>query len=266
MTDIDKKKRIMKKSFHSDTKRTKQFYKIDLTLILLIVTVFSISFSIIYSISPEDYDQVDHTHTGLECSSCHDPDTYDLLKEPNVLCLDCHTTDGVMPIEEGHGFGMECSTCHTIATPVETDNGEEVSTQTHPQIAEGTDCASCHDISITAHSSCLSCHDIESESVLISQETGEAITDTSILCSQCHSNEYSEWEEGIHVNNEDSLACVDCHDPHQPYVIIEETLPPVYTMAGENEVSGPIIPPVLFFAAIIVALCAVVYMFYYRRA
>ena len=261
MADIDKKNKKIKESFHSDTKRTKRLYKIDLTMVLLIVTVCSIGFSIIYSIDPGDYDQVDHTHEGIACSSCHDSDTYDLLKEPGELCLDCHGTDGVMPVEEGHGMGMDCTTCHTIATPVETDDGEDdgedggdTSTQFHPAIPEGTDCTACHDTTITAHDTCIGCHDLESE-----------ITDTSLLCSECHENEYSEWEEGIHVSNHESKICIDCHDPHDPYVIIDGTLAPVQSI-DEAEVPGAIIPPVLFFAVIFGALCAVVYMFYFRSA
>lgn len=262
MADIYKKNKKMKKSFHSDSKRPKRFYKIDLTMLLLIVTVCSIGFSIIYSIDPADYDQVDHTHEGIACSSCHDSDTYDLLKEPGELCLDCHGADGVMPVEEGHGFGMDCTTCHTIATPVETGDGEddgedggETPTSFHPTIPEGTDCTSCHDITIKAHDTCTGCHDLESE-----------IADTSLLCSDCHEDEYSEWEEGIHVSNHEEKICIDCHNPHEPYVIIDDTLPPVQSITSETEVPGPIMPPAIFFAVIIGALCAVVYMFYFRSA
>ena len=257
MADTDKKNKKKNESFHSDTRRTKRLYKIDLTMALILITVCSIGLSIIYSIDAADYSKVDHTHEGLACSSCHDPATYDLLKETGELCLDCHGTDGVMPVEEGHGFGMDCTTCHTIATPVETDDGEnggETPTQFHPAVPEGTDCTSCHDITITAHDTCTGCHDLESE-----------ITDTSVLCSDCHEDEYSEWEEGIHVNNHESKICIDCHNPHEPYVIIDDTLPPVQSI-DKAEVPGAIIPPTIFFAVIIGALCAVVYMFYFRSA
>ena len=89
----------------------------------------------------------------------------------------------------------------------------------------------------------------------------------SILCAQCHGDVYSEWELGIHANYpEINEACVDCHDPHSPYVIINETLPPITTVAVVLEKPEPSISPTLIFIVIVGAICAAVTAYAVRRA
>jgi hypothetical protein len=283
MIDLHKKYKKKNTNFHNDDKRPKLLYKKDLILVLLLFLVCSIGSSIVHSISPENYADVEHTHTGISCSSCHDPVSFDVLEEdPNDLCLDCHGVDGAVPVAENHGLGLKCTNCHSITnvedtgdddtgdddTGSEDTGGEDDASPelTHPPVGSDADCSSCHTTSLTAHNTCTICHDVESETILSLQDkTVVEVEDSSIICAQCHEDEYSEWVAGFHVNNHESKICIECHSPHDPYVIIDTTLPPVDTMGGETEVPGPIIPPIIFFVAIIGALGYAVYAFVLRR-
>ena len=248
------------------TKKIKYLFKKNFVLILLIILLCSMGFSIVYSIDPADYGSIEHSHDGIDCASCHDPDSFDILTEDtDDLCITCHGVDGTEPIPENHGLGLPCSSCHSITSELEDDDEDDDTPEPgHPPVAADTDCSTCHETAITAHETCVMCHNLESETTL-GFLNGTAVEDSSVLCAQCHEDEYSEWEAGIHVNNHESKICIDCHSAHDPYVVIETTLPPVFTMDGESDIPGPIIPPMLFFVAVIGALCYAVYTFVLRR-
>jgi predicted CXXCH cytochrome family protein len=267
MIDLSKKIKTKKYFYQNGTKKIRYLLKKNMVIVLLIILLCSMGFSIVHSIDPSDYGSVEHSHKGIDCASCHDPDSFDILTEdPNDLCITCHGPEGTNPIPENHGLGLPCSSCHSITSELETgdDGDDDTPEPTHPPVDADTDCSSCHDTTMTAHDTCVSCHNLDSETTL-GFLNGTAVEDTSILCSQCHEDEYSEWLDGIHVNNHESKVCIDCHGPHDPYVVIETTLPPVSTMAGENEIPGPIIPPIIFFVAVIGALGYAVYTFVLRR-
>jgi len=269
MINLTKKYKTKRNFFLNGSKNVKHLLKKNMVLTLLIILLCSMGYSIVHSIDPADYGSVEHSHDGIACSSCHDPDSFDIItEETDDLCITCHGVDGTDPIPEGHGLGLSCSSCHSITSELETgDDGEDdddTPESGHPPVAADTDCSTCHETAITAHETCVMCHNLESETTL-GFLNGTAVEDSSILCAQCHEDEYSEWEEGIHVNNHESKVCIDCHSAHDPYVVIETTLPPVSTMAGESDIPGPIIPPIIFFAAVIGALCYAVYTFVLRR-
>jgi len=220
--------------------------------------------------------EIEHSHIGVDCASCHDPMSLEIRTEaPNGLCLDCHAVDAIEPVAENHGLGFECLDCHTITSLVDSENENDAGSGHILFPSESTpDCSSCHDVTLDAHNgwgattdNCMICHDSESITMLHLLDGSDITTsDYSILCEQCHDDIYSEWELGIHANNPElNKVCIDCHNPHSPYVIINETLPPVTTLAGINGIPGPIISPTLFFIVIIGALCAAIYAFSVRR-
>ncbi len=237
-------------------------------------TICSSCHSVIHFPTHPDSIEIEHSHVGLDCASCHDSMSLEIRTEdPNDLCKDCHGLDAIEPVAENHGLGYECLDCHTITSLVDfEDEKPETTGHTFPE-GFNPDCSSCHDISLDAHNvwgtttdNCIICHDSASIPMLhLLNDTDVAISESSILCAQCHNDVYSEWLLGIHINNHEEKTCIDCHDPHSPYIIINKTLPPVSTIAGVNEIPDPIVPPAFFFIAFIGALCAAFYAFVVRR-
>lgn len=77
------------------TKKIKYLFKKNVVLILLIILLCSMGFSIVNSIDPADYGSIEHSHDGINCASCHDPDSFDILTEDtDDLCITCHGVDG----------------------------------------------------------------------------------------------------------------------------------------------------------------------------
>jgi len=136
------------------------------------------------------------------------------------------------------------------------------------------DCGECHTVSLDAHTvwgatdeNCETCHDDVYMTMLhLLNGTDVAMSESSILCEQCHNDVYYEWSLGIHADSHDAtLVCIDCHEPMNPYIMMNKTLPPVTPVSVVIEKPEPFISPTYFFIAIIGALGAAIYAFTVRR-
>lgn len=219
----------------------------------------------------------EHSHAGVGCDSCHDPMTLTLhAKDPNTLCKGCHLSKDIEQIAEEHGYeGYDCLDCHMTTSLVDFEGGKNGMTgHTFLPAIPDPDCGSCHDVTLDAHTvwgttndNCMTCHD-DVFMTMLHLLTGEdvAISDSSVLCAQCHNNVYYEWSVGIHANSHDAtLVCIDCHEPMNPYIMMNKTLPPVTPVSGVIEKPEPFISPTYFLIAIIDALGAAIYVFIVRR-
>lgn len=219
----------------------------------------------------------EHSHNGVGCDSCHDPMSLEIrTKDPNTLCKTCHNLNAVEVEVEEHGMeGFECLDCHMTTSLVDFENEENGMTGHSflPKVLD-PDCSSCHDVSLDAHTvwgatndNCMTCHDDVFMTMLhLLNGTDVAISESSVLCAQCHNDVYYEWSLGIHADSHDAnLVCIDCHAPMNPYIMMDKTLPPVTAFANVDETPEPIISPTFFFIAIIGALCATFYAFVVRR-
>jgi mono/diheme cytochrome c family protein len=74
---------------------------------------------------------------------------------------------------------------------------------------------------------CFNCHDPEGLDTLKTRDGRKlAITDSTLLCANCHGPTYRDWEAGIHgrtsghwdrqLGSITRQDCVSCHDPHAP--------------------------------------------------
>lgn len=81
---------------------------------------------------------------------------------------------------------------------------------------------------------CQTCHS-RSNAEFLQLATGKLVSldDAHLLCGQCHSQQTSDWETGIHgkqVGNWQGVmhryACANCHDPHKPAFGSMRALPP----------------------------------------
>jgi len=220
----------------------------------------------------------EHSHAGVTCDSCHDPMSLELRAEdPIDLCKECHGSYAIEQDAGEHGLeGYECLDCHMVTKLVDFENEIDGMTgHTFLPAVPNPDCSSCHDVSLDAHDvwgattdNCMTCHDSVFMTMLhLLNGTDVAISESSVLCAQCHNDVYYEWSLGIHANSHDAnQVCTDCHAPMNPYIMMNKTLPPVTAIVDITETPGPIISPTFFFIAIIGALGAAFYTFIIRRA
>jgi len=219
----------------------------------------------------------EHSHNGVDCDSCHDPMTLNLrAKDPNTLCKGCHLTEKLEQVAEEHGsVDYECLDCHMTTSLVDFENEENGMTgHSFIPAVPDPDCSSCHDVTLDAHTvwgttndNCMTCHDDVFMTMLhLLNGTDVAISESSVLCAQCHNDVYYEWSVGIHADSHDaSLVCTDCHEPMNPYIMMNKTLPPVTPVAIVNEKPEPIISPTYFFIAVIGAVSTAFYVFTVKR-
>jgi hypothetical protein len=106
------------------------------------------------------------------------------------------------------------------------------------------DCLGCHKVALQSHdklgsgdNACWSCHYSKNMSklTLAGGNTQLPLSDSTILCGQCHQERYNAWNEGTHGTPElkaisgpasGKLKCVDCHKPHQPQIILSSLIKP----------------------------------------
>jgi hypothetical protein len=83
---------------------------------------------------------------------------------------------------------------------------------------------------------CLNCHHPENRNVFVDYDGSEiAEEDVVLLCAKCHGPQHRDWMKGAHgrrngywdVSKGESakLACIQCHDPHDPSFKAMEPLP-----------------------------------------
>ncbi len=204
----------------------------------------------------------EHGHVDVECVSCHDPMSLDIVVEyPAGLCGSCHESVLEEALAGEHGAkGLTCVDCHMVKSLADFENA-------HPGMTGHTflpgvpdpDCESCHDVVLEAHDvwgaesdNCITCHDAVYMTMLhLLNGTELAISESSVLCKQCHNEVYYEWEMGIHADpHEREKECTDCHSPMKPYIMMNATLPPLQEPTQRVMVARPPIPPAYFFLAV----------------
>jgi nitrate/TMAO reductase-like tetraheme cytochrome c subunit len=220
----------------------------------------------------------EHSHQGVGCDSCHDPMTLEILAiDPNTLCKGCHSTEEFESLSEDHGLeGYECLDCHMSTSLADFENGDNGRTgHSFLPAVPDPDCSECHDVTLDAHTvwgttndNCMTCHDDVFMTMLhLLNGTDVAISESSVLCAQCHNDVYYEWSLGIHADSHDAtLVCTDCHAPMNPYIMMNKTLPPVKAIALVDEKPDPPIPMTFFFMGILVAIAGAYYVFAVRRS
>ncbi len=212
----------------------------------------------------EEWLESEHSHAEVECVGCHDPMSLELKTEDTVeLCLGCHVEIAEEVSQGEHSLpGESCDVCHMIKSYGDFENGEAGSTGHRflPGVPD-PDCLNCHDVDLGAHDiwgaeedNCLTCHDPLYMTMLhLFNGTDVAMSESSILCQQCHNDIYYEWDMGIHADpHERDKECTDCHSPMNPYIMMNATLPPLPEPSQPAVGAKMPVNPVYFIGAIAV--------------
>jgi nitrate/TMAO reductase-like tetraheme cytochrome c subunit len=206
----------------------------------------------------------EHSHSDVECVDCHDLPSLELKAEsPTALCGQCHAETLEESLQGTHGIeGFVCTDCHIVKRQPDFTNGEAAVTgHTFMPGVPDPDCESCHEVILEAHDvwgadseNCITCHDPMYMTILhLLNGTDLAMSESSILCEQCHSEDYYELEMGIHAGpHEEDASCIDCHSPMNPYMIGNHTLPPLPERSKPTIGTGLPIPPIYLIGTIAV--------------
>ncbi len=116
-----------------------------------------------------------------------------------------------------------CSQCHR---PDGSTSGDRPAGSVHAKIEV--------DGHIGPDHSCSGCHNIkEPDKLQLFSGRRIDLSASSILCGQCHTSVYTNWQSGIHgkiIGNWDRdhqyTPCTGCHDPHQPEFKSQLSAPP----------------------------------------
>jgi hypothetical protein len=233
-----------------------------------------------HSFSPfpiyQEWLESEHSHADVDCIDCHEFHSLELREEEPVdLCASCHEDLVQESVEGTHGSeGYDCIDCHMVTRPYNGEEGESaILGHTFIPGPPTPDCMSCHEVLLEAHDvwgaesdNCVICHDEVHMTMLhLFNGTDLAMSDSSVLCKQCHNDIYYEWNMGIHADPHiKENECIDCHAPMNPYIMMNATLPPLDQETEPEEVKA-ILPPTIFFGAIIVAGGAGAYVFLGKR-
>ncbi len=104
-----------------------------------------------------------------------------------------------------------------------------------PESDKPLDCLSCHTKVLKFHDklgsgnkACWVCHDnTDMKTLQLADETKLSLSDSPQLCGQCHQKRYDAWKEGVSANpGADKAKCADCHDPHQPQIVLLDITKP----------------------------------------
>lgn len=218
-----------------------------------------------HSFSPfpiyQEWLESEHSHAEVDCIDCHEFHGLELKAEsPTELCTSCHAEKISEVVEETHGSNeYECIDCHMVSRPYDGENGESaVLGHTFIPGPPSPDCMSCHEVLLEGHDiwgqeedNCLTCHDsLYMTKLHLLNGTSVALSEASILCNQCHGEEYYEWEMGIHSGQEgQDKQCTDCHSPMRPYIMGNYTLPPVERRVTSSSVGGLTLSPSILMGA-----------------
>lgn len=161
-------------------------------------------------------------HAALDCSSCHQPDTFVPLWDPadDSDCVTCH-----QPLYDvqhgGSGYPTTCLTCHTTTSW----SGATFDHQAASGFALPTDhadfiCTACHDpvtfaplYAPSSNTDCIACHQ--------SDYAGEHPAGWPTDCTQCHTTagwssatvDHTTVSGGFTlVGTHTDLVCVSCHE------------------------------------------------------
>lgn len=124
--------------------------------------------------------------TGDECQSCHGE-----IHDEWVDSMHGQATDNrdFLQAWKEEGSPSECLACHTT--------GYDPATGTYE--AEGITCDTCHDPAPADHP----------QEIMPINATADA-------CGTCHVDTFQEWQVSQH--GDQSLACINCHNPHSTSV------------------------------------------------
>lgn len=123
-----------------------------------------------------------------------------------------------------------------------------------PEEQAPLECLSCHTRALKGHDklgegsgACRVCHDPNNMYLLrLLDKTQVSVTNSPLVCGQCHSKKYQAWEEGTHgilavmeggvpVPGAAKPGCVYCHDPHRPQLELPvATKPAPMLVLGEG--------------------------------
>lgn len=208
--------------------------------------------------------ETEHGHITLECTNCHELHSLELSEEePIELCAKCHG-ETVQDFNVGqHGAdSYECLDCHQVRRMTNEDPQGGVKTDhSFLPAPPKPDCTECHDVELQTHDvwgtgtdNCLTCHEpLYMTRLHLLNGTQLAISDSSILCSQCHNEIYYEWDMGIHAGQSgNEKKCVDCHNPMGPIVLGDHTLPPLDKREDKVVPVSAAIPPIFWLGAAVV--------------
>lgn len=136
-----------------------------------------------------------------------------LAAKPNAL--------GILPSAITFSEYFPCARCHRDGTVQDNKDGrmhKTIPLQGHP--GKKYDCFSCHDRG-------------DFDKLRLFDGSRIELKDSSRLCGQCHSTNYGLWQSGLHGkikgtwNGERKIiACVQCHDPHDPVFAAQNPKPP----------------------------------------
>ncbi len=190
------------------------------------------------------------------CWFCHDSTDMEMLHladatrlplaDSSEVCGQCHLAYYNAWKGGGHGTysalgRVKCADCHD---PHQPQMALSATTKPRPQpsteAGSPLDCLGCHRRVLKGHDklgsgteACWTCHyNTEMTTLhLASGETQFPLSDSAQLCAQCHQERYGAWNEGIHgvpawkggefeVTAAGRVKCVNCHEPHQPQVVL----------------------------------------------
>ncbi len=155
------------------------------------------------------------------CSMCHSDKQ--LRKSPvhsslmaRAACVECHGSHSIKGIKVQKAVAKEsqyCLMCHRSRLSITMKNGESLAvfvdeSRIGDSVHRNLQCTDCHsDFSKSKHPT------------RVFKSTRDYSIVTSDLCSKCHPDAYTKWENSIHFTRLKSgdlkaAACTDCHSGH----------------------------------------------------
>jgi DmsE family decaheme c-type cytochrome len=130
------------------------------------------------------------------CAVCHTPHGSEseglLVRSIPALCFSCHKQDA--PFAAAHkGYNLSKADCLTCHDPHASSKPNLLMANQHAPFKAGT---------------CVSCHTSGSESAFA------LVSEPKALCLKCHKQIQDDMNRPYHHNLNDSLSCLNCHNPH----------------------------------------------------
>lgn len=149
-----------------------------------------------------------------------------------ALDLDRHLDKEPVRQEKGlelskTGWTYDCMECHA-SLKAKWHLGEQLMEHRDLELNHGT------------NRFCLNCHHPENRNVFVDYDGSEiAEEDVVLLCGKCHGPQHRDWMKGAHGRRNgywdvsrgesEKLACIQCHDPHDPaFKAMEPLAGPTY--------------------------------------
>ncbi len=138
---------------------------------------------------------------------------------------------------------LDCMSCHFAPEPI-PGIPRPLPLKGHDKLGPGNEaCRACHfNLSLITM--------IESTTLLhLASGTQFPLSESPQLCAQCHEKRYDAWVDGTHgvptwqeegsaIPTTDKAKCTECHDPHQPQIVLLDITKP-----HPPEAPSPLQPP-----------------------